>query len=272
MRRQKKLIEKGSWDVLIILDACRYDYFKKTYEDFLSGHLEKVISSGTTTIDWLKSTFQKRYDDITYISANPFINSRRSIQGFNATEHFQKIIDVWDWGWDEEWSWVHPKKVNKAVKRAKMSYPNTRFIIHYLQPHAPYTFLMDRVKSKVDPLVCLFQRIQILILTLVRSPKWVGRWILRYFLRGNPINAREWTALKFGKDGIRLAYKQNLKLVLKYVKLLIGEDLSGKVVVTSDHGELLGENREYGHDVPYLHPKLQKVPWFVVGTEENTQP
>ena len=37
------------WDTLIVLDACRYDFFEKVYRDYLSGTLEKRVSPGSCT-------------------------------------------------------------------------------------------------------------------------------------------------------------------------------------------------------------------------------
>ncbi|RKY29993.1 MAG: hypothetical protein DRP74_07835 [Candidatus Omnitrophota bacterium] len=32
------------WDILIVLDACRYDYFAKANQDFFKGILRKGLS------------------------------------------------------------------------------------------------------------------------------------------------------------------------------------------------------------------------------------
>ena len=36
-------IVKEKWDYLIILDACRYDYFQDVYKKYLQGELFKKI-------------------------------------------------------------------------------------------------------------------------------------------------------------------------------------------------------------------------------------
>ena len=50
-----------------------------------------------------------------YISGNPYINSKVGIKGFNARRHFYKVIDVWDFGWNEELGTVPPENVNKTA-------------------------------------------------------------------------------------------------------------------------------------------------------------
>ena len=69
-----------------------------------------------------------------------------------------------------------------------------------------------------------------------------------------------------GKISIKrlwLAYIKNLKLVMKEVNKLV-QELSGKIVISSDHGNLFGEFLRFGH-IPFLRLKhLVKVPWLVV--------
>ena len=61
------------WDNLIILDACRYDFFKEEIEKRqIDGYLKKVISRGSHTLNFLKENFtEDYYNDIVYITANP---------------------------------------------------------------------------------------------------------------------------------------------------------------------------------------------------------
>jgi hypothetical protein len=64
------------------------------------------------------------------------------------------------------------------------------------------------------------------------------------------------------------AYLDNLHLVLEEVRTLF-EELTGKIVVSSDHGELLGDReapipiRRYGHPRGIYVEELVKVPWLV---------
>lgn len=74
------------------------------------------------------------------ISANPYINSKTEVKGFNARKHFYKIIDVWDSGWNDELGTVPPENVNRIALNIikQFAHVQKRFIIHYLQPHFPY--------------------------------------------------------------------------------------------------------------------------------------
>lgn len=64
------------------------------------------------------------------------------------------------------------------------------------------------------------------------------------------------------------AYDENLGLVLEEVSKLF-DTLTGCIVVTADHGELLGDRsgplpyRKYGHLQRIHLPKLVLIPWLV---------
>ena len=72
---------------------------------------------------------------------------------------------------------------------------------------------------------------------------------------------------------LKEAYRDNLRLVLKHAADLVPM-LEGKVVITSDHGEALGEHGLFLHPLfrPYFPHRswglavaeLRIVPWFEV--------
>lgn len=63
---------------------------------------------------------------------------------------------------------------------------------------------------------------------------------------------------------IREAYKSNLEYVLEEVEKLIPE-LDGEIIITADHGELLGEKLVYGHKKGLHMKELTEVPWLKAG-------
>ena len=63
--KQKTLMEQENWDYLIILDACRYDYFKRSVHNFFTGTLIEAVSGGSCTLEWCKRTFDADlYDQV----------------------------------------------------------------------------------------------------------------------------------------------------------------------------------------------------------------
>lgn len=71
-------------------------------------------------------------------------------------------------------------------------------------------------------------------------------------------------AKKYGKDGLRQAYKDNLETVLQEVQTTVDRLPDKKIVITSDHGDLLGENDMYGHAGELNHEILFEVPWLEI--------
>ncbi len=63
---------------------------------------------------------------------------------------------------------------------------------------------------------------------------------------------------------IREAYRCNLRRVLKSVRELVDKIGIRPIVVTSDHGELLGEDNMIDHPCRYRHPALNNVPFLII--------
>jgi len=226
-----------------------------------------------------------------YISGNPYINSKVETAGFDAKKHFYKVIDVWDFGWDERIGTVPPREINRAALRCYLKYPGKRFIIHYMQPHAPYLSAKFRligyyksdlkdgsVLSGVAGYRKVDRRIESIINIMGTFLSKLGvvesAWELRDKMRLPPISPMDVVRRNYGKNGLIEAYKENLRIVLDYVAKLCRK-LFGKIVITSDHGELLGEEGAYEHPngpidkiFNNLFSKrkkiLQEVPWLKV--------
>ena len=236
-----KVVEED-WDYLIVLTACRYDAFKLLND--LPGKLEKRISLGSSTLEWLKKNFTDYYDDIVYVSANPRI-SDTEFAGFKGTDHFFKVINVWK-GWSRKLNTILPSEVTKTALKVVRRFPNKRIIIHYLQPHAPWIGKTTLAGEELglsfsDPIEWYRNASKI-----GRRGIWSRAEILGY-------------TLKF----LRKCYIDNLRIVLEEVKKLI-DKLDGKIVVTSDHGELFGEAFLVEHPTGIYLRKLVEVPWLII--------
>lgn len=272
------------WDHLIILDACRYDYFEEVYDDYFEGKLKKAISPASDTEEWINTVFEEKYDNIVYVSANPLINSKglggefQKWEPFKAHEHFYRVIDVWDSGWDKELEMISPEKVNEAAIKAKEDFPNKKFIVHYMQPHTPY--IEDTEESDVGGKGIIaslgatmgrFLGRRIRELIGENLEKIFGRtetlWRIREILGQRPITAEE-VAIRSGNEVLRELYEKNLRHVLGYARKLV-DYLSGKIVITTDHGELLGEEGEYDHQPERRVPQLVEIPWFELEAGER---
>jgi hypothetical protein len=261
------------WKYLIILDACRFDYFSQMYPRFLTGRLERRLSRASCTFEFLRTTFTRKYPETVYVSALPYVSSHGSVAGFDASALFSRVIDGWDLCWDDQAGTVPPWRLRQLAGVQIAKHPSKRFIIHFLQPHTPYLqqgivgFPRPKVGgSSPAPLswkpntgpqlvlsrfqgVCTMLRFDILGLE-------VGR-----LLGFPPASPMDQARRSLGAVGLRAAYANNLALVLEQCSKLV-KLLRGKIVITSDHGELLGEGGRYGHPCKSKSDLLRAVPWF----------
>jgi len=242
--QQRKVKNLGEEYLLIILDACRYDIFLEEFNDFLEGELEPVWSSGVDTFRYMRNIWDGYYD-LVYVSGAVPINSAvddptsvgEMYGDYIPKRHFKEIVDAWDSGWRDDLGTVPPSNV---TEEARKKLDEDKLVVHYYQPHAP--FIGDY------PL-------------LGKTGSNVGK------NRGNPPDGVIWDRVRGGKitdRQIRKAYRSNLRLVLDEVSDLVEDMDSRKVVITADHGELLGDDGLYSHPWSVNHPKLRKVPWLEV--------
>ena len=271
-----------NWDLLIVLDACCYNIFKSVYDyilintEIFQGKLLRAISPGSETVEWLHKTFNNassEFRDCVYISANPYINSKIPVHGFDAKKVFYKVIDVWDFGWDYELGTVPPSWTTLAAQLAVKLYHDKRLIIHYLQPHEPYILLARLgIKpipsfSKMNTLQDQLRILQIIsrLMTYLRRRRLISkdiyyrfRWYLKLGLGNIHID------LALGRRILLLAYLHNLLLALLSVKELLKKMRDVYVIMTADHGELLGEYGMYGHRAGLHVRELIEVPWLEI--------
>ncbi|MFB6294125.1 MAG: hypothetical protein ABEI97_00035, partial [Candidatus Nanohaloarchaea archaeon] len=220
-------VSAGDWDNLLILDGCRYDIFQRFHT--LQGTLESRISRGSATPEFLRGNFgDGTFYDTVYVSSNPFLE----IHDYGGT--FHDIVKVWkEEGWNEKYGTVLPETMNRYAEQAADKYPDKRMIIHYMQPH--YPFITEDVPFD-------------------KRHSIEDTEIWKRILRGD---------LEVDCARVRQLYQKNLERVMEPVKELL-DNLEGKSVVTSDHGNMLGDRsfpipvREWGHPGGlYLEPLLK---------------
>lgn len=268
------------WKYLIILDACRFDYFSQLYSRFLTGRLEKRLSEGTCTPEFLQNTFTGRYPDTIYVSANPYVSSHANPHvdshqrgRFDASSIFFRVVDGWNLCWDGKLETVPPWRLRRLAELQIAKHPDKRFIIHFIQPHAPYIQPVGST-GRPHPLRRVrrgpsrWQGSKVPRLAL-RSYRWlyfrlklgIVGWEVGRLLGFPPFDVMDQARRDLGVAGLRAAYARNLALALEQSSKLVNR-LTGKIVITSDHGECLGENGRYGHLCKSKSSLLRTVPWF----------
>ena len=228
------------WDNLIILDACRYDEFKRGLEmkEFLSnttGGLEKRTSRGSMSEEFIRGNFSgKTLHDLVYVSGNPWF--AKLADEINIDIHKFRLVKR-DLVNGETCS---PEQVTDVALELAEEYPDKRLMVHYIQPHQPYITKNERGET---------------------VPQEMERFPDNYLIEFPP-------STEYSHNDIVEAYRENLRVVVTEVERLLST-LPGKTVITADHGELLGEHawpapgRQYGHPRGIRREELVTVPWFV---------
>lgn len=222
------------WDNLLILDACRHDFFEQQSD--LPGELQSRTTLGSCTPEFVEYNFRNRQlHDTVYVTANSwFLKLREEI---NA-----EVYDLIDLLSSPERKYSDPEHnivladtITNVAKQANEKYPNKRLIVHYIQPHHPFVGPTGQKYFQTESSS------------------------LQEVIRNEPAATQELVVQ---------AYSENVDHVLTAVKNLL-PDLQGKTVVTADHGEMLGERheyipiREYGHPAGIWSDILTTVPWQV---------
>jgi len=238
------------WDNVIILDACRYDLFESV--NTLKGRFDSRISPASATPEFLTKNFDGcQCHDTVYVTANPMYR-KRGLDGV-----FYHVVDVWEDHWNEQRQTVMPEAMANATAAAYERFPNKRIISHFMQPH--YPFIGDLADELGEHSGYEFAYREV----MEEEPS-----------RDNPTVWERLEAGDVSRELVWNAYGENLSVALPHVQTLL-ELFDEKTVVTSDHGNLLGEKLHtlavpvYGHPHGMRHEHLCKVPWLVVTGEER---
>lgn len=233
-------VMEEDWDNLFILDACRADLFEQVAEMNQFDRYRRVTSNASMTEEWTLRNFAgKHFDDTVYVTGNPYISK-------HANDSFYALEEVWYHEFDEAVRTVQPESLVSAAEKAHAEYPNKRLIVHFMQPHYPFIGASNLQFSGLDIDMALHDQ----------TSRDEGP-------------TTPWEALEHGlvdRSAVWTAYRDNLTYVLKHA-FALADHLSGKTVVTSDHGNMIGERtwpvplRLYGHPRGVRHPSLTEVPW-----------
>lgn len=252
----EKIVQKD-WDNMIILDACRYDTFRNYARDHIEANdisysLSKSQSVGSSTPEFLYGNIHNvDMTDTVYITANP-MHERLSNRTYawapeKLNTRFHDVDDVWaSDGWNENHNTVLPETVTRRAKRAHDRFPNKRLLIHYIQPHFPFieSDIYNECGARPDP-----------------ESDDDDIWSL--------MGSGQISPTQDVRARVREAYKRNLIRAVPGVIDLI-KAVEGLSVITSDHGNMIGEislpfpTRVYGHPTGLYSNELVDVPWMEI--------
>ena len=252
-------IYEHEWDALIVLDACRVDAMRAVAPEYgFIRDVERVVSVGSTSKEWIANTFTEQYRDeirdTACVSANSWVDSVLTEEvdwGFwTATKEsfleshevfarlmardtvlqsdFETFESIGSLGAEEAFGVTTAEDVTDYAIDVGRRGDASRLLVHYMQPHAPY---IGRTKA--------------------------GEEI-------DDADHKPFVALRAGadRDAIWGAYLDNLRYVLTNVERLLENLDAERVVITADHGEMFGEFGLYEHIGGIPHPALKTVPWI----------
>lgn len=229
------------WDVLVILDGCRHDMYSELVAD-----TPALTSVGTASTEWIRNTFDTgRYAEemqrTAYITGN----------GYSATlldpDEFGLLDEAYLYARDDERGTMPPGPLTDRAISAARSGGYDRVIVHYMQPHYPFIGDGPVTGTTLDFEDGFGQS------DALREQKGI------------------WTQIADGDrtpEPVIESYRANLEYVMPHVNLLCN-NVDGRVAISADHGNALGEWGIWGHQVGTPVPGLVRVPWDVRECEDQ---
>lgn len=287
------------WDVLCLLDGCRYDLMCEAAADgrheFLPDpdDVDVLWSVGSQSAEWMAETFgsdhRAEMARTAYLTGNPFTaQSGDQLAAIDthplplAAEDFGLLYEPWRDEWtDADISTIPPGPLTDAAIatwRRRDDLGVERVVVHYMQPHAPFRSRSDWFLGDAD--TGGWGRIEdddesdgtedVDLAAL--DPE--TREFLEALDAGTEEMRDPWTRVRDGElpaDEFWRAYRDNLAWVLEDVARLV-ENCDGTVALSSDHGNAAGEYGVWSHP-PAVHlPALRRVPWVEVdGVDRGTE-
>jgi hypothetical protein len=228
--------QDDEWDVLIVIDACRFDLFEEVVADHEIAEkldtVESVYSCATMTQEWVERTLDAAPDS--YLEELFVVAGTGHIDAHCDTNRFGGYAPLWEYSHREKLTALPNLLTNETI-RAHRQNNSDRLYAHYVQPHAPFLHCVGKYNEQEGGKTAVWRELK----------------------RGNVTKSEVWDD-----------YAQNLRTVLDHVVTVI-ENVEGKIVITSDHGNLLGEYGVYGHPPYLLVPALKRVPYAVAQGERG---
>lgn len=260
-------IWEDEWDVCIVLDACRSDLWREATESAPEYSQTEGWgwSAGSASAEWYGHTFDPGADfevdlgDVGVVSANPFAgkpSDRLDHYLRGATPLHERDLALVDYVFEDAWGCEvdgtyldvpHPGDVTDRAWKAWQRDDVERLVVHYMQPHIPF-------RSR---------------------PEWFDeRDEIEHFGEEAAETGRSpWNKVRDGDLPRRefwRAYRDNLEWGLSEVERL-RRAVDADILVTSDHGNAMGEFGIWGHPPGKHVPALRRVPWVHVEGDGETE-
>lgn len=262
------------WDILIILDAARYDIVSEISDDYdYIDTVDKIRSRGSHSSEWCYNTFvtdYERYDEdirnTHYITGNviaslvlngasdtDFLDDGSYVEEAASQEYEHERIDrlgsyqpAWKDSLDMECEHIPPQLI---TARLMDSLPNRgdndKYMLHYMQPHEPF------VEANSD-----------------RMDRW-------------PNSKEDISMFNMSDsdyDQLMQNYKDNHRYIFDHLRVIMNQiDNDLDVAISADHGNItnkvLGVPYTFGHpNYVFFSKQLRDVPWIEVDQSKSRDP
>jgi hypothetical protein len=288
---QGKLFDIADWDILIVLDAVRYDKAIELAHIFeVPINIIQAKSPATCTFSWVLEIFEKRYfKDTIFISGHRWISNEgprkekllvfreklkygKRLLKFDPRDHFKKIIDVWKYGYEDEYKTTPPQTMVKEIIRISKENPDTKIMSKFSQIHTPYMYYLQKEgykkekESEIESRRLQYDNLYNFI-GFFLNDELLTKIRVKFGIPPKYGMMKYW--LQYGREGIIKGYEEDLKVTLLCIKKIVDEFPEKTIAITADHGERLGEKGRYSH--AGRHDKIvTKVPWLIInGGKDN---
>lgn len=266
------------WDLLVILDACRFDAFRAVAGDVpWIESFEEARSIGSMSAEWTLKTFTRAHRDVIADTAlvtgniwtDEILNEHRETGQHDRA--IERGLPRWDTVTTDDFSYyeytrghidedekLHPDSrgsphilTDRAISVARDE-EFDRMIVHYMLPHKP--LIADALdwtpgETTTEELMAGPER--------TRGLEPVEQSY-------GPVNNGE-----VPRETLVDRYRKNLRLGLEYVDVLRNNVDAETVVVTSDHGESFGEHGIWAHPFGFPMGPVKTVPWAKTTAEDR---
>lgn len=258
------------WDNLIILDACRYDFLESHNDSDIENRIFESSNSEEFCDTYLSG---RSFHDTVYITANPFGSQiaegtfHKNVVTFDGnldTNKKQAKVENITRGWD-------PNIVYQSAIESFEKYPNKRIMVHFMQPHAPYYGdVAETIRERLRE-------------SGFRFWAWNDDLSKTDSINNKKIVANLLSAAQkklISVEELKQVYSGNLEIALELSKRL-ADSIPGKTIITSDHGEMLGEDyfflpsdmggmrNNIGHGRGIYTRELRMVPWLELNDRDR---
>lgn len=246
------------WDLLVILDTCRYDALSQVAPEFeFIDEINQLRSLGSSTREWTANTFTSQYRDEVQQTAFVCGNGQvtKTLEAGNAMEsplaqrftswntlgieEFHTFDSIPNYAPTDPYGGITlPCIVTDRAIRVGRQADADRLMVHYVPPHNPYRATALGENRALEP--------------YEHRP-------FEYLRNGGD------------KDLVWDTYLDELRWVLEDVKVLLNNLDAERAVITADHGELFGHLGLYSHPTGVPHPHLRRVPWVETTATDTNQ-